>query len=454
MFTVRHKTRLSFSKQVSSMHFISRSLLSPPFTKAALCVPFFMFSTLATAAPVVGGTATVNNGDAVESWFLSQSATLNVNDAQTLAIDADNSAVNINAGSSTQGISASNSSTVNISSATVTGTGGQTGLELVSSQGNINNSTVSGDFFGLTAVRFSSTQTGSTVNVTDSSTITGADAGAFATSHSLINVTDSVLEGTATTGYGLWLQSADAVAKNSTITGGQNGVFIELDVTGVAPVTLNLDNTTVQGKAGSAIVVDFDNVAASMATLTLNNATLLAGNDTLLEVKGGATTSMTVNASTLNGNIVTETGSTTDVTLQNNSSLTGRLVNVASATINDTSQWGLVDNSQVDKLVLNGGTVKFGDKNAFYQLNVTDLSGNGLFIMGTDLATGRTDLLNVTGTADHRCKNCWRRCTIVTSQQRGSGRLFLCAGKKRQRLDSGSEHTCYKPGSAFGTCAV
>jgi outer membrane autotransporter protein len=358
-----------------------------------------MFSTLATAAPVVGGTATVNNGDAVESWFLSQSATLNVNDAQTLAIDADSSAVNINAGSSTQGISARNSSTVNISSATVTGTGGQTGLELVSSQGNINNSTVSGDFFGLAAVRFSSTQTGSTVNVTDSSTITGADAGAFATSHSLINVIDSVLEGTATTGYGLWLQSADAVAKNSTITGGQNGVFIELDVTGVAPVTLNLDNTTVQGKAGSAIVVDFDNVAATTATLTLNNATLLAGNDTLLEVKGGATTSMTVNASTLNGNIVTETGSTTDLTLQNNSSLTGRLVNVASATINDTSQWALVDNSQVDKLVLNGGTVKFGDKNAFYQLNVTDLSGNGLFIMGTDLATGRTDLLNVTGTA-------------------------------------------------------
>ena len=381
------------------MHFHSRSLLSSPLTKATLCVPFFMVSTLINAAPIVGGTATVNNGDAVESWFLSQSAILNVNNAGTLSIDADSSTVNVNAGSSTQGISASNNSTVNLSSATVTGTNGQSGLQLVSSRANVSNSTVSGDMFGLSAVRFSTTQAGSTVNVTGNSTITGVDAGAFATSHSLIKVTDSVLEGTASNGYGLWLQSADAVAKNSTITGGQNGVFIELDVTGVAPATLNLDNTTVQGKTGSAIVVDFDNAAASTATLTLNNTRLLAGNDTLLEVKGGATTSMTVNASTLNGNVVTETGSTTELTLQNNSSLTGRLVNVASATINDTSQWVLVDNSQVDKLVLNGGSVKFGDNNAFYQLNVNDLAGNGQFIMGTDLATGQTDLLNVTGTA-------------------------------------------------------
>ena len=381
------------------MHFHSRPLLSSPLTKATLCVPFFMVSTLINAAPIVGGTATVNNGDAVESWFLSQSAILNVNNAGTLSIDADSSTVNVNAGSSTQGISASNNSTVNLSSATVTGTNGQSGLQLVSSRANVSNSTVSGDMFGLSAVRFSTTQAGSTVNVTGNSTITGVDAGAFATSHSLIKVTDSVLEGTASSGYGLWLQSADAVAKNSTITGGQNGVFIELDVTGVAPATLNLDNTTVQGKTGSAIVVDFDNAAASTATLTLNNTRLLAGNDTLLEVKGGATTSMTVNASTLNGNVVTETGSTTELTLQNNSSLTGRLVNVASATINDTSQWVLVDNSQVDKLVLNGGSVKFGDNNAFYQLNVNDLAGNGQFIMGTDLATGQTDLLNVTGTA-------------------------------------------------------
>ncbi len=377
------------------MHF--RSLHQFPIKN--LCLPLLVISPFASAAPVVGGTATVNTGDAIESWFLSQNATLNVNNAQTLTISADNSAVNVNAGSSTQGISASNNSTVSLNGATVTGTAGQSGLQLVSSLGNVNNSTVSGDAFGLSVLRFFGTQDGSTVNVTNNSDIKGVDAGAFATSHSLVNITDSTLEGTAATGYGLWLQSANGVAKNSTITGGQNGVFIDLDLTGVAPATLNLDNTTVQGKNGSAIVVDFDNAGTSTATLTLNNSRLLASNDTLLEVKGGADVSMTVNSSTLKGNIVTEAGSTTGLTLQNNSTLTGRLENVASATINDTSQWVLVDNSQVGKLALNGGSVRFGADDAFYQLNVTDLSGNGRLIMATNLATGQTDVLNVTGTA-------------------------------------------------------
>jgi outer membrane autotransporter protein len=364
-----------------------------------LYISLLIFSSLAIAAPIVGGNVTLNNGAPVESWFLTQGATLSVNNAQTLGIDADSSTVNVNVGGSTQTISARNNSTVNLSGATVAGDNGQSGLELVSSEGNIDNSTVSGDFFGISAVRFSTTEDGSTVNVTGKSTITGVDAGAFASSHSLINVTDSSLEGTADTGYGLWLQSADAVAKNSTIIGGKDGVFIELDQTGVAPATLSLDNTTVQGKSGSAIVVDFDNFERSTATLTLNNSRLLASNDTLLEVKGGANVSMIVNGSTLNGNVVTESGSTTELTLQNNSVLTGRLENVASATINDTAQWVLVGDSQVGKLALNGGSVKFGAENAFYQLNVTDLSGNGRFLMGTNLATGQTDLLNVTGTA-------------------------------------------------------
>ncbi|MFD2883765.1 pertactin-like passenger domain-containing protein [Pseudomonas lini] len=73
---------------------------------------------------------------------------------------------------------------------------------------------------------------------------------------------------------------------------------------------------------------------------------------------------------------------------------------MTSTTINDSSKWVLVDDSQVQSLILNnGGSVVFGADNAFYQLNVNNLSGNGRFVMGTDFATGQTDLLNVTGTA-------------------------------------------------------
>lgn len=378
----------------------SKSLLfsSPPFTKTLLCLPVLLLSSIAEAAPVVGGVEDVVNGDPVESWALSQGATLNVNNAQTLGISANASTVNVNAGSSTQSISARGNSTVNLSGASVAGSG-RAGLELVSSKANVDGTHISGGLNGISAVRVNNTQDGSTVHITGNSTITGTNAGAFASSHSLIDVTDSLLEGTAATSSGLRLQSASAVARSSTIIGGQNGVLVELDVTGIAPATLNLENTTVQGKTGSAIVVDFANQGSSTADLTLTNSNLLAGNGTLLEVKGGATTTMTVNGSVLNGNIVTEVGSSTALTLQNNSVLTGQLENVARATINDTSQWVLVGDSQVGDLALNGGSVSFGADNAFYQLNVTNLSGQGRFIMGTDFATGRTDVLNVTGTA-------------------------------------------------------
>ncbi|KNH43633.1 autotransporter outer membrane beta-barrel domain-containing protein [Pseudomonas sp. JV414] len=357
------------------------------------------FTSFATAAPVVGGNVTINGGTP-ESWDLSQSATLTVNGAQTLSITSDNSTLNVNTGGTTQQISASNGSSVNLSGATVSGVGGLAAVLLSNSDGTIDNSTITGNRVGLQAVRNIATPTGSRVTVTGNSTISGVTGGALVSAHSTLDVTDSTIQGTGASSYGLRLRSGQAAARNSTIVGGQNGVLIDLDPNDVQPTVLVVENTTVQGNTGSAILVDFANAATSTATISLNNSRLLAGNDTLLDVRGGANTSMTVNGSTLTGNIVTEQGSTTHLTLQSNSVLTGRLENVTSTTINDSSKWVLVDDSQVQSLILNnGGSVVFGADNAFYQLNVNNLSGNGRFVMGTDFATGQTDLLNVTGTA-------------------------------------------------------
>ncbi|WLI15459.1 autotransporter outer membrane beta-barrel domain-containing protein [Pseudomonas wuhanensis] len=357
------------------------------------------FTSFATAAPVIGGNVTINGGTP-ESWDLSQNATLTVNGAQTLSITSDSSTLNVNTGGTTQQISASNGSSVNLSGATVSGIGGLAAVLLSNSDATIDNSTITGNRVGLQAVRNAATQTGSKVTVTGNSTITGVLGGALVSAYSTLDVTDSTIQGTGATSYGIRLRSGQATARSSTIVGGQNGVLIDLDPNDVQPAVLAIENTTVQGHSGSAILVDFANGATSTATISLSNSRLLAGNDTLLDVRGGANTSMTVNGSTLTGNIVTEQGSTTQLILQNDSVLTGRLENVASTTINDSSKWVLVDNSNVDKLTLNnGGAVIFGADNAFYQLNVTTLSGNGRFVMGTDFATGQTDLLNVTGTA-------------------------------------------------------
>lgn len=357
------------------------------------------YSTLTTAAPIVGGTTTITGG-IPESWSLSSNATLNVNGAQTLFITSDSSTLNVNAGSTTQQITARNGSQVNLSGASVSGVGGLAAVVLSNSQGNIDNSSITGNRVGLQVVREVNAQTGSTATVSGKSNISGVTGGALVSAFSRLDVTDSTIQGTGATSYGVRLASGQASATDSTIIGGQDGINIGLDVTAIRPATLDLDNTTVQGVSGSAIQVDFANAGSSTATIVLNNSRLLAGNDTLLDVRGGANTSMTVNGSTLTGNIVTEQGSTTNLTLQNNSVLTGRLENVASTTINDSSKWVLVEDSQVENLILNnGGSVVFGVDNAFYQLNVSHLSGNGRFLMGTNFATGQTDFLNVTGTA-------------------------------------------------------
>ncbi len=372
----------------------SRCVVTPSLSLLAV------FTTFASAAPVVGREETVNGGTP-ERWDLAQNATLNINAAQTLAITSESSTLNVNAGSTTQQISARDGSAVNLSGATVTGRGGLAALFLSNSHAFIDNSTIDGNRVGLQAVRDASTQIGSVVTVTGGTRISGVTGGALVSAYSVLNLIDSELLGTGANSYGLRLSSGQANAQNSTIAGEREGVVIDLDPNEVQPAVLNLDNTTVQGKTGTAILVDFANMSDSTASITLTNSRLHAGNDILLDVKGGANASLVVNDSTLTGNIVTEQGSTTKLSLQNNSTLTGQLENLASATINDSSKWVLTGNSSIDQLTLNnGGSVVLGASDAFYQLNVNTLSGNGRFIIGTDFATGQTDLLNVTGVAE------------------------------------------------------
>lgn len=358
-----------------------------------------VFSASVSAAPVVGREETVNGG-VPERWDLAQNATLTVNGAQTLAITSENSTLIVNPGSTIRQITARQGSTVNLRGATVSSTSGLAAVLLSSTQATIDSSTISGNRLGLQVVRDSQGQEGSSVSVANGTRITGMTGGALVSAFSVLNLSDSDLIGTGATSYGLRLSSGQANAQNSTITGGGEGVVINSDPNRVQPATLNLENTTVQGISGSAILVNHANAEDSPSAITLTNSRLLSGNGTLLDVRGGADASLAVNDSTLKGDIVTEQGSIARLTLQNNSTLTGQLQNVQSATINDSSRWVLTSNSSIDQLNLNsGGSVVFGTSDAFYQLNVVSLSGNGRFVMGTNFTTGETDVLNITGTA-------------------------------------------------------
>ena len=374
----------------------------------------------AFAGSLVGASQTITNGYPVEAWGLSQNATLNVNGAQTLDITARQSTLNAS-GATTQQISASLGSALNLANSTVNGGNARAGVEVINSTATIGGSTINGNRLGLQVAHDVSTSTGSTVTVTDSS-ITGATGGARATAFSTLALSNSTVEGTGTGSFGLTLLSAVASASNNTrIIGGQNGAFLGLEGGGFPANQLQLNRSSVEGKNGSAIVVDYAGSSAPVSQIdVLNGSTLTGSNGMILEVTGSGNAAMNVGRSDLAGNVqvsdnsvaalnftqgslvgdvTADSGSTATVVLQQGSQLTGIMNNVATANIDDQSSWNMTGNSQVGDLVLNGGTVSFGAANVFNQLKVHNLSGNGLFEMGTDFATNQTDFLNITGTA-------------------------------------------------------
>jgi len=171
----------------------------------------------------------------------------------------------------------------------------------------------------------------------------------------------------------------------STLSGNLTGTT-NLNVDNNSSITGNVDdvvNFTLGGN--SSVSGNISNVA----DLSLNNGSSLSGN--LI-----GTTNLNVdNNSRITGNV----DDVVNFTLAGNSSVNGNLNNVENLSL-DNSTWTTSSGSGVTNLSMNAGTVKLGaGDGTFETLNVSTLSGNGHFIMDTDLAAHQGDLLNVSGVA-------------------------------------------------------
>ncbi|WP_253911938.1 autotransporter outer membrane beta-barrel domain-containing protein [Pseudomonas sp. CVAP len=376
----------------------------------------------ASAQRLDGTSLTISAPGVTRDWELYSGAELTVDGMSTFAIDATKSTLNVNAGT-TQQISARQGSTVNLVNTTVNAADGNTGVTLIDSVATITDSTINSNELGMRIARNAGGDIGSTATVSGS-TITGETGGAWVTGLSTLKLSNSTLQGTGASSYGLRLTNGSVTASNgSHIIGGQNGLLLGLDSNVVSqPNTVALDNSSVVGGSDSAILVDYAGKDSAPTQIDiLNGSTLKGGNGTILEVTGQALVNMNVGSSALNGNVqvagnstanlnfnqgsltgdvIAESGSTANVQLQQGSLLTGRLENVATLGIDHQSVWTMTGKSQVGDLHTEG-TVRFGADNGndYKQLDVTHLSGDGLFIMRTHFTTGETDLLNVTDTA-------------------------------------------------------
>lgn len=428
------------------------------------CIPFLLNPTFSHAATIPSGTTqTIDASTPLDSWQLQTNASLIGTDAKTLDIT-----------SSAGGI-------IDLSNSTVTSASAAQGIALTNASATLKGSTVtSAGGIGILATRNVSSAGGSMVNVHEGSVVQGLTGGIAGNRFSEINVQNSTVQGSGASSFGIRLLEGSLSASASTITGGLNGLTVGTDTqaSAVIPTSVVLDGTHVEGRSGSAIVVGIN--APNFPTVAnidvRNGSTLTGGNDTLLEVRPGASAIFIVDNSVLKGNVDVASGSTANITLQNNAALTGNLQNVTSATLNNRASmtgnvsgatsvvidnastltgdlqsvvsttinnrsvmtgnisgaansvtalrldnsatltgkvenvanfaisnqalWQMTETQGLNNLTLsNGGRVKLGENQQYFQLNVANLSGSGTFEMGADFTRGVSDLLNVTGSA-------------------------------------------------------
>ncbi|WPX17093.1 autotransporter outer membrane beta-barrel domain-containing protein [Pseudomonas sp. 10S4] len=223
--------------------------------------------------------------------------------------------------------------------------------------------------------------------------------------------------------------SATLLVDNSALTGNvvvdqgssgtvtlQNNASLTGDMQNVNTATLN-NQAQMRGNVLGADSVVIDNRSTLTGNLqdigstTLNNQAQMRGNvlgaDSVLIDNGSTLTGnlQDIGAATLNhlsnmtGNVTAASGSASSLTLDNGASLTGQVNNVANFSISNQALWQMTDSQSVNNLTLNGGRVRFGSNQEYFQLDVANLSGNGTFEMNTDFKQRITDLLNVTGSA-------------------------------------------------------
>lgn len=345
---------------------------TPTLLVLALSAAFTPLSTL--AGTVVGGSKTINPGDPIETWDVTDGELIVASGATSDAITARRSSVAISGGR-------------------IENTGTDYGLFLSGSQATLDGATLrSADGYGI-YVRHDTA--GSSLKLRNSS-IEAASVGINAGPLASVEVSNSRITTTATTSQrSAAIQSLGAsvsVANGSIVTGAQHGFsFFLASVSDDENGTLLVDASTIRGVAGSAVHVSSGSSAAVTRTASIlvrNGGQLSGGNGDILTVEKGTadflpTANLTVESTTLYGNVTALDGTTADVTLRNGGRINGTFNAVNRAAVADGGYWQLTGSSTVAQLDLaSGGTVALGDGATFNTLN---LSGNFIGNDGTIL---------------------------------------------------------------------
>lgn len=327
----------------------------------------------------------------------------------------------VNPGGQTLGLRGVAGATLELDGATVTGVNpaaqlNAPGVSLQSSNVTITNSTVSSvNDIGLSSDKVGLADPGSTATVSGSS-ISGIGRGVSVGGGSSVSLTDTQVTSTGSgaggvigDGVGISLQGGTASVQGGSITGSTRGaVLVAGRGTFLAP-SLTLDNTTLTGTSSSAILITTVVGTVTNALVTVQNgSTLSSGNGVILEVGQAATAARASNVdfvaddSRLTGNINVIQGSTANIFLRNNATLTGDMTNINSLNVNAGSVTGNVVQSSgsTASVTLANGATYTGALNNVGSLNMdaSTLTGSVVQDAATPVAISLNNGSQLTGT--------------------------------------------------------
>ncbi|MCQ2997727.1 autotransporter outer membrane beta-barrel domain-containing protein [Pseudomonas syringae] len=271
-------------------------------------------------------------------------------------------ALTVNPGGQTLGIITEEASTLTINQGVIRGSPASPetplGIWLRGSTATIADSTItSSSDAGLSVTEDRVASTPSTATVTNSS-ITGKSRGVNVSSGSELTLVGSQVSGSGAgaaglgilgDGVGMAVVGATANVQDSSITGSNRGIVVSASGRGQAPSVVTLDNTSVTGTAGSALLVNAvtPSFQPNATFVVQNGSTLTGGNGVMLEVglagtANPSTVNFTADNSTLTGDVLVTAPSTANITLRNNASTTGNMTNIASLNMDSSTMTGNV----------------------------------------------------------------------------------------------------------------
>jgi outer membrane autotransporter protein len=308
---------------------MTESRFSSRLLKYSAVFPLVLFVSSGLQARVLepGETAVVTPLDTPENWNMATGATLTVNGGSILSLTGGGAAgtLNLNTGSRAQDVSLDAGSVANITDASIIANNGTIALNVTDGSAVLSNATVV-NTNGIGIFGSQAANGPGSAFVISAGSVSGSVGGITLSTASTLDMTGTTVTGTGASSYGIRGFSSDMTLRNSTVSGGLNGILYRVDPARVREGTVNIEGSHIEGAAGAAILINGTGTPMVANFNLINGTTLEGGNGNALEVANSAAANVLLQDSEITGDISISNNSIANLTFNH-----GRLIGNVSA---------------------------------------------------------------------------------------------------------------------------